>query len=144
MVHTQPAAGLSDPAPTLRVGHMTMCFCLCRSLLGVGRRRKVRLRGVNNVGVGTEAKGCVRTASLCRIFLCLASSSFYIDFCIYLRNKGQILSKSLFKFKKKTDLMLPPKKLLKRKLQVLANKVGFCDSCHKMHSFILYFRSSKI
>lgn len=58
-----------------------------------------RAGGVDNVRVGAEERGCVRTASLCRIFLCLASSSFHIDFCIYLRKKGKMLSKSLFKLK---------------------------------------------
>lgn len=136
MVHTQPTAGLSDPAPTPRAGRMTTCFCLCRGLLGVGRRRGVGLGGVDNVRVGAEERGCVRTASLGRIFLCLASSSFHIDFCIYLRKKkGKMLSKSLFKLKQQIWCFLKKhlkKKKEKNECQVLANKAGFCDSWYKM------------
>lgn len=82
--------------------------------VGSSRRRGVGLGGVDNVRVGAEERGCVRTASLCRIFLCLASSSFHIDFCIYLRKKkGKMLSKSLFKLKQQIWCFL--KKHLKRK-----------------------------
>lgn len=45
---------------------------------------------MDKVGVGAEERGCVGTASLCGycgIFQCLASSSFHIDFSIYLGEK---------------------------------------------------------
>lgn len=49
---------------------------------------------MDKVGVGAEERGCVGTASLCGycgIFQCLASSSFHIDFSIYLgEKKGKI------------------------------------------------------
>lgn len=59
MVHTQPAAGLSDPVLTPRVECVTTCFCLCCGLLRVG------WWGHNKGGVGVKEWGCVVTASLC-------------------------------------------------------------------------------